>query len=219
MKVTALSHREGNTLVARKGISSVAELKGRTVAIPHRLSVHNILLHLALSKVGLQDEDVKKVEMAPPDMMAALARGEIDAYVVAEPFAAAAVVQGVGSPLLRDQDIWPDSPCCGLVLREEFIKGNPPAASRLVSALVKGGRLLDRDRAQAQALAERYLGQKKEMLQESLPWVSYSDLTPRADELQKLQGYLLELGLVKTPVAVSDLIDDRYAKQAYESLK
>ncbi len=219
LKLVALTHQEGNTLVARKGINSIVELKGMTVAIPHRMSVHNILLHLALARAGLRDEDVKKVEMAPPDMMAALARGEIDAYIVAEPFGAAAIVHGVGAPLLRDKDIWPESPCCGLVLREEFIRANPTAVQELVTSVVQGGRLLQRDRTQAEQIAQQYFGYKRDLMEQSLPWVEYGQLTPRAEEVGKLQQYLVDLGLVKNPVKIADFMDAQYAKKAYSSLK
>jgi len=212
LKVVTLGHRNGDVMVVRPEIKSVAELKGRRVAIPHRLSGHNILLYKALLDAGLQYGDIQFIEMPPPDMMAALARGEVDAYVVAEPFGAVAVVQGVGKVLLRAQDIWNDWICCGLVVREEFLRDNPGAAAELVEALLKAGEEAQADRQKAIAVSKEYFGHREEVMARSLEWISYRNLAPRVEEFQQLQDYLVEMGLMKDRVDLRELVDDRWAR-------
>lgn len=212
LKVVALGHRNGDVLVVKPEIKSVAELKGRRVAIPHRLSGHNILLYKALRDAGLQYSDIQFIEMPPPDMMAALSRGEVDAYVVAEPFGAVAVLQGVGKVLLRAQDIWNDWICCGLVVREEFLRDNPEAAAELVSALLEAGEEAQADRGKAVAVSKEYFGHKEEVMARSLEWISYRNLVPRVEEFQRLQDYLVEMGLMKDKVDLRGLVDDRWAR-------
>lgn len=48
LKVVALGHRDGNVVVVSKNINKAEDLKGKTFAIPSRLSAHNILLHIML---------------------------------------------------------------------------------------------------------------------------------------------------------------------------
>ncbi|MDN5277818.1 MAG: NitT/TauT family transport system substrate-binding protein [Clostridiales bacterium] len=132
LKAVALGHRDGNVVVTSKYITSVAELKGKTFAIPHRLSTHNILLYIMLKNNGLSYNDINVIELPPPEMPAALSEGRISGYSVAEPFGAVSVANGKGKVLFNSQDLWPDSACCALVLRNDFIQNNRSIAEKFV---------------------------------------------------------------------------------------
>jgi len=122
LKAVALGHRDGNVVVVSKDINKVEDLKGKSFAIPSKLSTHNILLHIMLKNHGLAYNDVNVVELPPPEMAAALAEGRISGYCVAEPFGAKSVAVDKGKTLFESQDLWEGSVCCGLVLRNDFIK-------------------------------------------------------------------------------------------------
>jgi len=77
-----------------------------------------------LKDAGMSFSDLKVIELPPPEMPAALAEGRISGYLVAEPFGAKSVANGTGKVLFHSHDIWEDSVCCVLVLRNEFIR-NP----------------------------------------------------------------------------------------------
>ena len=96
---------------------TTADLKGKTYAIPHKFSSHNILLNEMLKKNGMSYEDVNVVEMAPAEMPAALSENRIAGYVVAEPFGAIAVAMDKGKVHDHSDEIWPNSYCCIIVLR------------------------------------------------------------------------------------------------------
>ncbi len=70
-------------------IRSVADLKGKRVAYNKGSNVHYFLAKL-LEKNGLQYRDVQSVFLAPPDARAAFERGAVDAWVIWDPFLAAA---------------------------------------------------------------------------------------------------------------------------------
>ncbi|WP_053844975.1 sulfonate ABC transporter substrate-binding protein [Paracidovorax avenae] len=78
-------------VVVPKGsaIRSVADLKGKRVAYNKGSNVHYFLVKL-LEKNGLQYRDVQSVFLAPPDARAAFERGAVDAWVIWDPFLAAA---------------------------------------------------------------------------------------------------------------------------------
>lgn len=109
LKAVALGHRDGNVVVTSKDISSVAQLKGKTFAIPHRLSTHNILLYIMLKNNGLSYNDINVIELSPPEMPAALSEGRISGYSVAEPFGAVSVANGKGKVLFDSQNLWGNS--------------------------------------------------------------------------------------------------------------
>ena len=213
IKAVALGHRDGNVMVTRPEIASVSDLAGKRVAIPSRFSVHHVLLHKALQDAGLSLEDVELVEMAPPDMMAALAGNEIAAYLVAEPFGAIAEVKGVGKVLLESQDIWVDSTCCVLVLNEEVLRDNPKAAGELTAALLEAGREAEENPGKAVAVSNQYFGHAEDILIPGLARTTFSNLELSTEEFEKHQQYLLDLGVLLEPIELGELINEEIARQ------
>jgi ABC-type nitrate/sulfonate/bicarbonate transport system substrate-binding protein len=97
-KVIAMCSRQGIGLIARsdRGIKTVADLKGKKVAIPPP-GVQVLALTAALEKVGLKlDRDVTAVPVAFADQPALLERGDVDAYMGTEPLCTQSVVSGRG---------------------------------------------------------------------------------------------------------------------------
>jgi NitT/TauT family transport system substrate-binding protein len=84
-------------IVARRsaGIRTASDLRGKKIATSSNRSAHFYIVK-TLRAVGLSEKDVTIVGMAPPDMPAALARGEIDAVSIWEP-AAEKSVEGLGA--------------------------------------------------------------------------------------------------------------------------
>ncbi|MGA0572803.1 sulfonate ABC transporter substrate-binding protein [Variovorax sp. VNK109] len=70
-------------------LKTVADLKGKKVAYNKGSNVHYFLVKL-LEKHGLAYGDVQSLFLAPADARAAFEKGSIDAWVIWDPFAAAA---------------------------------------------------------------------------------------------------------------------------------
>ena len=109
-RIVLLGQREGQAVVASKSVRNITGLKGKRVLVPHRFSVHNILLTIVLKKAGLDPlrdvayeagfSDVRDI----PDM---LGSGKVDAIVSAEPWNTIAVKKGFGHIIgsLRETDL------------------------------------------------------------------------------------------------------------------
>jgi sulfonate transport system substrate-binding protein len=69
-------------------IRSVAELRGKKVALNKGSNVHYLLVE-ALEKAGLSYADIQPVYLAPADARAAFVQGSIDAWVIWDPYLAA----------------------------------------------------------------------------------------------------------------------------------
>jgi sulfonate transport system substrate-binding protein len=80
-------------------LKSVAELKGKKVALNRGSNVHYLLLQ-ALADAKLTLKDIQVTYLAPPDARAAFDSGQVDAWVIWDPFQAAAEV--AGARVLRD---------------------------------------------------------------------------------------------------------------------
>ncbi|MBR5951732.1 MAG: ABC transporter substrate-binding protein [Pseudobutyrivibrio sp.] len=204
IKAVALGHKDGNVIVVSNDVKDGADLKGRTIAIPHRQSSHNILVNLALEENGLTIDDINVVELAPTEMPSALAAGTIDGYCVAEPFGAMGVSIGAGKVLYESNELWEDSACCALVLTDKFIDERPEAAKEYVEQYKAAGNALTEE--EAKAVAKEYLNQKDDVLDISLQWISYDDLEITEEVYDSLVEKVKKYGLSDNPPAYEDFV-------------
>jgi len=70
-------------------IKSVADLKGKKVALNKGSNVHYLLVR-ALENAGVKYSDIETAFLAPADARAAFERGAVDAWVIWDPYQAAA---------------------------------------------------------------------------------------------------------------------------------
>ncbi|MPQ57680.1 sulfonate ABC transporter substrate-binding protein [Duganella sp. FT27W] len=81
-------------------VRSVADLKGKKIALNKGSNVHYLLVK-ALEKAGVAYKDVQVIYLPPADARAAFERGSVDAWVIWDPFLAAAEKQ-IGARVLAD---------------------------------------------------------------------------------------------------------------------
>lgn len=72
-------------------LTTVADLKGKKVALNKGSNVHYLLVK-ALEKAGVKYSEITPVFLAPADARAAFEKGAVDAWVIWDPFQAAAEV-------------------------------------------------------------------------------------------------------------------------------
>ena len=101
-------------------LKSVAELKGKKVVLNKGSNVHFLLVK-ALEKAGVDYKDVQVVYLPPADARAAFERGAVDAWVIWDPFLAAAQKQ-LGARVLADGK--------GLVANHQFYLAARPFAEQ-----------------------------------------------------------------------------------------
>lgn len=94
---------KAESLVAKEGIASIADLKGTTVATPFASTAHFSLL-AALADAGVAESDVNVIDAAPDDIYAAWQRGDIDAAYVWNPNLAKMISEG-GTVLITSADL------------------------------------------------------------------------------------------------------------------
>lgn len=208
ISAVALGHRDGNVVVVSKDINSAADLKGKTFAIPHRQSSHNILLNETLEKAGLTVDDINITELAPTEMPSALASGQIDGYCVAEPFGAMGVAIDAGKVLYSSEELWEDSLCCGLVLTDSFIENETDKAKSFVESYKKAGDSLTQERAKE--TAKKYFSQSDDVLDMSLQWISYNDLEISEEIYDSLVEKVIKYGLSDNPPSYSDFVKNSF---------
>ena len=101
-------------------IKSVAELKGKKVAINKGANAHYLLVKV-LEKAGVRYNDIDTVFLAPADARAAFERGSVDAWAIWEPFLSAAERQTGARILVNGQ---------GVVSNHQFFLAARPYAAK-----------------------------------------------------------------------------------------
>jgi taurine transport system substrate-binding protein len=94
---------EAEALVVRPDITSIADLKGKTVATPYASTAHFSLL-AALQDAGLSDTDVNVIDAEPDAIFAAWEAGEIDGAYVWNPNLAR-IIDGGANVLITSADL------------------------------------------------------------------------------------------------------------------
>ncbi len=91
---------EAIVVQSNSSIKTVADLKGKKVVLNKGSNVHYLLVK-ALENAGLKYSDVETVFLAPADARAAFERGSVDAWVIWDPFLAAAETS-IGAKVIQD---------------------------------------------------------------------------------------------------------------------
>ncbi|MEO8725410.1 MAG: ABC transporter substrate-binding protein [Acidobacteriaceae bacterium] len=224
IKVVYLGHRYGSAVVVRKSgpVKTVADLRGRTVAIPSRFSDERLILFRAMKASGMKPGDIKMVEMAPPDVSGALAAGAIDAFSMGEPFPSQAEMAGYGRVLFEARDYWPDYMSCILVVRQDLIDTRPDVVQVLVDGIARSGLWLDKGKPQrddaADFVGRFYYNQKPALLRWALTKpmdrVTYSPLAPRKADFDMVRDLMIETGILNKKLEFSAYTDTRFSDKA-----
>ena len=214
LKAVALGHTDGNAIIVSNDINSVEDLKGKNFAIPNKLSTHNILLYEMLKSAGMSYSDVNIVELSPTEMPVALQEKRIDGYCVAEPFGAKSVAVNNGKVLKQSGEIIPNSICCSLVLRGEFIENNREKAKEVVGDYKKASEYISENEESTQKLSKKFLNVSGNALDLSLKWIEFDKLKIEKEDYDKLNNYLLEMNLLDSEVPYEDFVDNSLLEEA-----
>jgi NitT/TauT family transport system substrate-binding protein len=223
LKIVSLGHRSGAVIMVRSDSPHrrFADLKGKSVAIPSRFAVDYLFLRKMLAREGMGAKDIDIIEMAPPDMPAALYAKAIDAYCTGEPFGAAAQRAGYARPLALTRDQWRNYICCVLTVREDLIRTDRALVQDLVNHVQAAGNWLDagaanREKAVLIAAGRRYFNQDPNIIrfvmQNPDDRVTYGDLRMLRAEFDDLMHLSLEARTLRRPIAYERYVDDSFVR-------
>lgn len=128
---------DAEALVARNGsgVTSIAALKGKKIGVPFVSTSHFHTL-VALQAAGVNPNDVKIVNLRPPEVAAAWTRGDIDATYIWDPVLAK--VKQSGTVLTTSGQVAKESGKAtfdGFVVSRKFARENPEFVARFVKVL------------------------------------------------------------------------------------
>ena len=148
------THRAGSKIIVTKQIQRLAGLKGKSVLIPHRLSIQHMLVHKLLSAGNLKIAGSEKlgesvtIESVPCALMSEMANSDLDgdiaAFICPAPFGDAEVEKKGFRDLLISRDLWKDHPGSVFVVHQDLIETKGKNLALMVSCLLDSARDLDR---------------------------------------------------------------------------
>src|SRR5262245_38620510 len=197
---------KGEAILVPKNSSlkSVADLRGKKVALNKGSNVHYLLVR-ALEKAGVKYSEIEPVFLAPADARAAFERGAVDAWVIWDPFQAAAEA-ATGARTLADGE--------GVVANyqfyfssRKFLQSDPQIVDLVLAEL---SAVDDWAKGDIHAVAEQIapsIGLSVPVVEVALKRQSYG-IKPINDAViadqQKIADAFLALGLLPKAITVSD---------------
>ncbi|KIQ31422.1 ABC transporter substrate-binding protein [Variovorax paradoxus] len=191
-------------------IKSVADLKGKKVALNKGSNVHYLLVK-QLEKNGLKFSDIQPVYLAPADGRAAFESKNVDAWVIWDPFQAAAE-KATGARVLADgtggtTDVVNNYQ---FYLGERgFVKNNPKVIDALFADSVEQGIWLKKNLRQAAEQIAPLQGLPVDVVELALRRYEFNvkPITPAvAAGQQQIADTFFALKLIPKPIKVSDAV-------------
>ena len=156
IRVIAGAASGGAELVVRGGITSAADLKGKTLATPQLGNTQDVALRTWLTAQGLKNSvtgggDVTIEPTKNSDVLNLFTSGKLDGGWVPEPYASRLVLEGKGHVLVDERDLWPGGKftTTNLVVRTAYLKQHPDAVAALLRGHVAAVELATKDPAAA----------------------------------------------------------------------
>ena len=155
----------GAALVVKPTITSVDQLKGKTIATPQLGNTQDVALRAYLKDKGFKTDaqgggDVSIKPQDNSQTIDTFKQGTIDGAWVPEPFLSRLVVEGGGKVLVDEKNLWPAGQwvTTNLLVSKKFLDEHPDTVKRLITGLYDTVQYIKDNPADAQASANNQLG-------------------------------------------------------------
>ncbi|OBQ28511.1 MAG: bicarbonate-binding protein [Aphanizomenon flos-aquae MDT14a] len=121
-----------------------ADKKSLKVAMTFPGGTHDLWMRYWLAAGGINpDQDVILQAVPPPQMVANMKVGTVDAFCVGEPWNAQLVSQKLGYTALSTGELWNDHPEKAFAMRQDWVDKNPNATQALLMAIMEAQQWCD----------------------------------------------------------------------------
>ena len=119
--------------------------KSAKVAMTFPGGTHDLWIRYWLAAGGIDpDKDVETITVPPPQMVANMKVGTMDAFCVGEPWPGQLVHQGIGYTAINTGEIWSKHPEKSLGMRAAWVDKNPKAAKAILMAVMEAQQWADK---------------------------------------------------------------------------
>lgn len=171
-------------------IKTVGDLKGRKVALQKGSSAHNLLLR-ALQQAGLTFNDIQPTWLTPADARAAFQQGNVDAWVIWDPYYSAALLQG-RVRVLKDGSDLNQTGSFYLALRP-YAEKNSLFIQGVLDTFSEADALTRSQRQQSIALLAKTMGLPEPVISSYLDHRPPTRITPVSEQTAERQQHTADL--------------------------
>jgi sulfonate transport system substrate-binding protein len=187
-------------------INTLAGLKGKKVALNKGSNVHFLLVR-ALEHSGVKYSDIEPIYLAPADARAAFERGAVDAWVIWDPFQAAAETATGARTLTDATGLAPNRQF--YLASQKFADANPAAVDAIVAGIVDIDKWAEGKEAAVADELSAGIGIPASVLEVALKRQTYGVRPLDADAVsdqQRIANTFYALGLVPKHIVVSTVV-------------
>ena len=195
LKILAQVNKNGSALVIQNDapFTNIAELREKVIAIPGHATIQDFLLRKALLDSGITGTDTTVITIKPPEMIGVLQSSQIDAFIAWEPYPSLAITRGAGTVLTYSKDIWPDHPCCVLVVDSQFLQNNPSQTEALLKAHLNSLTFIKNNPEETLRIGIKYTAMDKKTVEIALKNIEFDYHITTIQSLEYIQ-FLNKLG-------------------------
>lgn len=214
IKIVAEVNQDGSGIVVKKNgsINNVSDLNGKTIAIPGKGTVQDILLRYELSLNNISADNVNIKESEVPFMPQSLQFDKFDSFIAWEPFVSIAELQSSGKILLRSSQIWNNHPCCVVIATDKYIKKEPVELRKFLKVHKEATDYINSNRDNSAQIISGKLNTELWVEKESLNHVEFIAV-PSGDYISNIHRFIQlqkQFGYVKNDISNSSLFDLSY---------
>jgi NitT/TauT family transport system substrate-binding protein len=143
VKIISGTASGGAALVVKPSITSIDQLKGKTIATPQLGNTQDVALRAFLKSKGFKTDlqgggDVSVKPQDNSQTLLTFKQGVIDGAWVPEPYASQLVLQDGGKVLVNEKDLWPGGQwvTTNVLVNTAFLKAHPATIKRFLEGLV-----------------------------------------------------------------------------------
>ena len=195
-------------VVVRKDspLKSMADLKGRRVALNKGSNVHYLFIKL-MDQAGLKPGEIELVFLPPADARAAFERGSVDAWVIWDPFLAA-IQQQTGARALADGSGLVSNHIFYVATRK-YAEAYPQVVAAVVEDIARVGDWATKAPKEVAGVIAPLIGLDLAIVETSVRRYNY-DAKPVSmaalAEQQRIADVFFGLGLIPKAIRVADAV-------------
>ncbi|WP_413282996.1 ABC transporter substrate-binding protein [Vibrio sp. MA40-2] len=210
-----------DALIVSSDITSLEDLKGKRIAYEEG-TTSDILLHSALSSVGLTIDDISPIPMPASNAGSALIAGQVPIAVTYEPYLTVAKKNDSSIKMLYSGASDPGLISDVLVVRQSVIDDNPEQVTALINVWADSLNEYNTNTSRGRAIISKAVGADPKDLETAFDGVKYLDVAANksmlADEFKnETYPHILkaanEANIISTQLTFSQVIDSSFIEK------
>jgi len=205
-------------IVARRGIRSVRDLKGRRIGVEQGTIAHFTVLK-ALEKAGLEKTEVQLVNLGLDELKQAFLDNEVDAVGIYEPYMSKLAKQGNGHILFSSREI-PRAICDVLFVKESIVREHPDVIDHWIKAWNQALDFKSSEHENYLRTLSRLNGTPVSEIKESAEGIFFTNLAENRiafgdhhkegyllESLREMEGFMLQQGVIRQSLNLRGIVE------------